>query len=146
MIDFTIETEIARAPHEVFAFASDPARLAEWQATTVSAEVECGGAMGFGARLREVHRAPGGRELPSVVEVSVWEPDRRFALHVVEGSLPVDADLVFEPLRDGSATRLRFRVHGRLRGPMRLLQPLLALGLRRQFAADCATLRRRLEG
>ena len=31
MVDFTIETEIARPPGEVFAFVTDPAKLAVWQ-------------------------------------------------------------------------------------------------------------------
>src|SRR5438046_8263122 len=34
---FTIETEIARPPGEVFAYITDPAKLATWQANTVSA-------------------------------------------------------------------------------------------------------------
>ena len=34
---FTIETEIARLPGEVFAYITDPAKLATWQANTVSA-------------------------------------------------------------------------------------------------------------
>ena len=37
MIEFTIETEIARPPEEVFAFATDPALLPRWQTNTVSA-------------------------------------------------------------------------------------------------------------
>lgn len=145
MIDFTIETEIARPPAGVFAHATDPALLSTWQANTVSAAVEGGGPVALGARLREVHRGPGGRELPSLVEVTAYEPDRRFALKIVEGALPVDADLRFEPLRDGAATRITFRAHGQPTGPLRLLQPVLARTLRKQFATDCARLKEVLE-
>ncbi len=143
MIDFTIETEIARPPEEVFAFATDPAQLPRWQTNAVSAVPEEPGPLRVGSRLREVHRGPGGREIESLVEVSALEPDRAFALRMLEGPLPVDADLHFEPA--GAGTRLRFRVHGQPGGAKRLLQPLLRLALKRQFRQHCEDLKRVLE-
>ena len=86
MIDFTVETQIARPVHEVFAYAIDPDRLSSWQTNTVSATREDAGPYGVGSRLREVHRAPGGKELESVVEVVEYVPDRVFALEVKEGT------------------------------------------------------------
>jgi hypothetical protein len=100
--------------------------------------------LGVGTRIREVHRAPGGKELASRVEVSEYEPNRIFALHMLEGPLPLDAQIVFESTEQG--TQIRFRVHGQPTGPMRIAQPLLRRSLRRQFARDCATLKRLLEG
>jgi uncharacterized protein YndB with AHSA1/START domain len=142
VIDFTIQTPIERSPGDVFAYATDPALLPTWQANTVSAATEDGGPLRAGARLREVHRGPGGRELPSVVEVAELEPDRRLALRVVEG-LPIHADLDVEPADGGSL--VRFRVFGRPPGLMRLLEPVLGRTLRRQFTADCARLKQALE-
>jgi hypothetical protein len=52
--------------------------------------------------------------------------------------------MTFEPTQDG--TLLRFAAHGRLRGPLRLAQPLLQRTLKRQFTRDCARLKRVLEG
>jgi uncharacterized protein YndB with AHSA1/START domain len=143
MIDFTIETEIARPVSEVFAHVTDPSKLATWQRSTVSAIPEGDGPIALGTRLREVHRAPGGRELASRVEVSEYEPDSVFALHMLEGALLLDARIVFEPTEDG--TRMRFRVHGQPAGAMRLAQPLLRRSLKRQFERDCAMLKQLLE-
>jgi len=142
MIDFTIETHIDRPVGEVFAYATDPARLSEWQSNTVSSVREDEGPLGVGSRLREVHRAPGGKQLESVVEVSEYEPDHVFALRVIEGT-PVHARLTFEPTERG--TLLRFRGYGELSGAQRLAQPLLQRVLKRQFAAQCATLKHVLE-
>ena len=142
MIDFTIETHIARPVAEVFAHSTDPSRLGSWQANTVSATRVDDGTYGVGSRLREVHRAPGGKELASVVEVSEYEPDRAFALRVVEGT-PVHARMTFEPADGG--TLVRFAAQGRLRGPLRLAQPLLARTLKRQFTKDCERLKLVLE-
>jgi uncharacterized protein YndB with AHSA1/START domain len=142
MIDFTVETPIERPAGEVFAYATDPERLATWQTNTVSSTLEGPGPLGLGSRIREVHRGPGGKEFPSVVEVTEYEPDRVFALQVREGT-PVHARMTFEPTERG--TCLRFRAHGRLTGPMRLAEPLLGRMLRRQFTEQCATLKRVLE-
>jgi len=43
-------------------------------------------------RLREVHRAPGGKQLASLVEVFEYEPDRVFALRMLEGALRSSPD------------------------------------------------------
>ncbi len=143
MIDFTIDTEIERPPADVFAYATDPAKLATWQTNTVSAVPEPDGPLRVGSRIREVHRVPGGKEMPSLVEVSQLEPDRAFALRMVEGALPIHADMTFEPTERG--TLVRFRAHGQPGGAMRIAQPLLRRTLRRQFHEHCATLKRVLE-
>jgi hypothetical protein len=70
-----------------------------------------------------VHRAAGGKELASRVKVSEYEPDHVFALHMLEGALPLDARIMFEPTEEG--TQIRFRVHGQPTGAMRIAQPLL---------------------
>lgn len=142
MIEFSVETHIRRPVGDVFAYATDPARLSTWQTNTVSAVQEGEGPLGLGSRLREIHRAPGGKQLESVVEVSEYEPDRTFALHVMQGT-PVHARMTFAPAEGG--TLVRFRGHGQLTGAMRLAQPLLQRVLKRQFASQCATLKHVLE-
>lgn len=143
MIDFTIETDIQRPVAEVFAYLTDPAELATWQTNTVSAVAEDGAPVHVGTRLREVHRGPGGRQLSSLVEVSELVPDRLFALRTIEGPLPVDARISVEPSEGG--TRLRFNVRGEPTGPLRFLQPVMRMALKRQFREHCATLKRVLE-
>src|SRR5579884_2066439 len=48
MIDFGIEREIARQPGDVFAYMTDPSKLATWQRNTISAVPD--GPMGLGPR------------------------------------------------------------------------------------------------
>jgi uncharacterized protein YndB with AHSA1/START domain len=142
MIDITVETQIARPVHDVFAYATDPEKLSSWQTNTVSATREDDGPYGVGSRLLEVHRAPGGKELESVVEVVEYAPDRVFALEVKEGT-PIHAHIWFDPADGG--TRMRLRAHGQLSGLMRIIEPLLARTLRKQFAQHVATLKQVLE-
>ena len=143
MIQFTVSAEIARPPTEVFAYVTDPTKLATWQTNTISAVTEDDQPLGVGTRLREVHRAPGGKELASLVEVSEYEPDRVFALRMLEGALPIHARITFDPNEQG--TRVQFTAHGQPNGAMRLAQPVLRLTLKRQFAGYCATLKQVLE-
>src|SRR5450755_2237294 len=143
MIDFTVETEIARTPADVFAYVTDPTKLATWQTNTVSVVAEDEEPLGLGTRLREVHRAPGGKQLASLAEVCEYELDRTLALHMLEGALPIDGRLTFEPVAEG--TRVRFRVHGQPTGAVRFAQPLLHRTLKRQFTGHCATLKQVLE-
>ena len=140
MIDLTIDTPIARDAAGVFGYITDPELLPTWQTTTLSSVPD--GPMGVGTRLREIHRAPGGKELASVAEVTEYVPGRAFALHVIEGT-PVDLRITLEP-RDGG-TLMRFHAFGRLTGVLRLAQPLLQRVLKRQFARQCETLKRILE-
>jgi uncharacterized protein YndB with AHSA1/START domain len=140
MIDFVAEKDIARPPATVFAYATDPSKLASWQTNTISAEPD--GPIAIGTRIREVHRAPGGKQIPAVVEIVEYEPDRAFGLHTVEGT-PVDARITLEPTETG--TRFRFRVQWRPTGLIRIIEPVLKATLKRQFDQHCTNLKKQLE-
>jgi len=143
MIQFTVEIEIVRPAGDVFAYITDPTKLATWQTNTLSLVAGEDGPLRVGTPPREVHSAPGGKQLASLVEVSEYEPDRVFALRMLEGALPIDARITFEPMELG--TQVLLAAHGRPSGAMRLAQPLLRLSLKRRFAGYCATLKRVFE-
>ena len=143
MIRFTVGIEIARPVSDVFQYVTDPAKLATWQTNTISAVPQDDRPIGLGTRVREVHRAPGGKQLASLVEVSEYDLNRVFALRMHEGPLPIHARITFDPSDLG--TRLQLDAHGQPSGLMRLAQPVLRLTLRRQFADYCTTLKQVLE-
>jgi hypothetical protein len=117
--------------------------LTQTHLNTISAEAEDDEPIGLGTRVREVHHAPGGKQLASLVEVSEYEPDRVFALRMLEGALPIHARIAFDQTELG--TRLRLDAHGQPSGLVRLAQPVLRLTLKRQFAGYCITLKHVLE-
>ena len=144
MIRFTITTDIDCPVGDVFAYVTDPQKLPTWQTNTVSVVQEGDGPVRVGTRLREVHRGPGGKELPSLVEVSELDPGRTFALRMLEGPLPIDGRIELAPA--GAGTRMAFTAHGEPTGLMRVAQPLLRIALKRQFAQHCANLKDVMEG
>jgi uncharacterized protein YndB with AHSA1/START domain len=144
MIKFHIQIEIERPVDEVFGYVTDPSKLPNWQTNTVLAEMETDGPFGIGTRLHEVHRAPGGKELHSRVEVSQYELDKRLELRIIDGPLRVDGLFLFEAIADGR-TRLELFGTGHPTGAARIAAPLLKLFIRRQFAGNLRALRVAME-
>lgn len=134
---------VARPPEVVFDYLTDPAHLAEWQTTKTSVEQLTDGPPGLGTRVRERTKPPGSREFEQVVEFTEFDRPRRVHVHIVEGPQPIDGTWSFEP--DGPGTRVHFAADGKLRGPVRVLGPLAARVLARQFARYHDRLRRNLE-
>jgi uncharacterized membrane protein len=143
MIKFGFTVDIERPVSDVFAYVTDIDKLPEWQTTTVSVTADPEGPLHRGTRLREVRRTPFGGTVESLVEVAELEPDRVFALKILEGPLPIDGHHTFAD-HDGG-TRIELAVEGQPRGALRLAQPMLRPVLRRQFRRYYAELKRQLE-
>jgi uncharacterized protein YndB with AHSA1/START domain len=131
VIDFSFEVDIARPPQDVFSIVSDLDRLPEWQPLVLEAEQLDDGPLRQGSRVREVRKVRGKR-LEQIVEIDTFDPPWRFGVKVVDGPLPLDGDLTLSQTEDGG-TRLHMHAHGHARGAMRLLEPILKLGIKREF-------------
>jgi uncharacterized protein YndB with AHSA1/START domain len=142
MIRFSLDVEIARPPHEVFAFVTDPAHLAEWQPKDEVTQLTPG-PIGQGTRFREVTVLL-GRRLEQITEFAVYDPGRRLDVRVVEGPIPLDGRWDFEESAGG--TRLRFTALGEAPRRVRLLEPLMAAGTRANFRRYHRKLKRAIEG
>jgi carbon monoxide dehydrogenase subunit G len=134
---------VARPPEAVFDYLTDPSKVAEWQTAKTSVEQLTDGPPALGTRVRERTKPPGGKEFEQVVEFTEFDRPRLVHTHIVEGPYPVDATWSFEP--DGAGTRVRFVAEGQLTGAMRLLGPLAARMIARQFRGYHEHLRHNLE-
>jgi len=143
VIRIELPVDVARPVQEVFAYVTDLERLDEWQPNVVSVTKETDGPMGEGTRLREVRRGPFGRNIEAIVEISAYEPNRRFDLRIVSGPLPIDGSHEFHE-RDGG-TRIDFMAQGQPTGVMRLAEPFLRGAMKRQFSGYYERLKSRLE-
>jgi uncharacterized protein YndB with AHSA1/START domain len=132
--------EIDRPAQEVFDYLTDVSRLPEWQSSAESAELE--GSLGEGARIREV-RTFMGRRAAATLEVTEYDPPRRFSLHVVEGPIEYAVEHALEAV-DGR-TRIRFVGRGETPRVPRLMQGAIRRAVERQFVRDLETLKRTLE-
>jgi len=134
---------VGRPPEVVFDYVTDPSKLADWQTSKTSVEQLSDGPPGPGTRLRERTKPPGGRVFEQITEFTEFDRPRRLHVHIVEGAHPIDRTWTFEA--DGDRTRVSFTAEGEMRGPMRVLEPIVKLLLARQFAAYHRNLCRNLE-
>jgi Polyketide cyclase / dehydrase and lipid transport len=84
-----------------------------------------------------------GRELTTTLEVSEYEPGRRFSLRALSGPIPSEVQHSFEPT--GRGTRLVFRGQATAPGLPRLAQRMLKPMAEREFRGYFRELRRVLE-
>ena len=126
--------EIDRPPAEVFGYATDPERFAEWQADVVSAHRQGGN------RFTTVRRI-GGTERTMVQEITEQDPPHRWAARAVAGPIRPGAAITVEPIGDGSRSRVTFELDFSAHG---IGVPLLPL-VRRQAAKAAPVSYRRLK-
>ena len=140
MIEVEHTLEIDRPVEEVFEYLTDVSRLPEWQSSAESAAIE--GELREGALVREV-RSFMGRRAASTLEVTEYEPPRRFSLRVVEGPIHYWVEHRLEPL-DGR-TLVTLVGHGEARGVPRLMQGAVRRAVERQFVKDLEALKQNIE-
>ena len=140
MIRIEFSVDVNRPPSEVFAYITDADRLPEWQSGAV--EAQWLGEKARGARIREVRKFL-GRRMETELEVTEYEPDRRFDLRAVSGPVPFAVTQTLEPRDDG--TRLSFVGEGEPGGFFKLAEPVVARVAERQFKNDFETMKDILE-
>ena len=142
MVHFEFAETINRPPEEVFAYLTDPGKLALWQGGVSEAYQETDGPMDVGTRVTEV-RGLLGRRMESTLEITAFEPTRRVDFKVIKGPVPFSVRQTLEPSDGG--TRISGVVEGEPGGFFKLAEPLVARAAERQVKADLATLKDLLE-
>jgi hypothetical protein len=144
MLDTTVEVRVPRAPAAVFAFVAEGFfdNHPRWDPAVAMAN-DTPGPVAVGTRGREVRRFL-GRQVAEV-EVTAFQPPRRFALRNRSGPFELDRAFSFEPVDGGTHIRFSFRMRPRPL-PLRLLFPLLRPTISRQVHANIARLGQLLDG
>jgi uncharacterized protein YndB with AHSA1/START domain len=104
----TYTIEIARPPQEVFAFATDPLRFAEWQHDVVGVR------MLEGARFT-TNRRFAGAERTTVQRIIRDDPPHHWAAEGIDGPIRPHATVTVEPVGTGRSRvtfTLDFEGHG----------------------------------
>ena len=139
---FEFEVEIERPVEEVFAYVTDVGNLPEWQSATSDAAWITDDGPRAGARIRQTTTFL-GRTMELELEVTSYEPGRRFDLRTVRGPLPFTVHHSFAPADGG--TRIHFVGEGRVGGVFRLASGVVAKQAERESRADFARLKALLE-
>ncbi|HET7173057.1 MAG TPA: SRPBCC family protein [Nocardioidaceae bacterium] len=144
MPPITVSTEIDRPAEDVFAYATDPTRFAEWQEHVIDGHLDEPGNPRVGARCVTTRRI-GFANRPSTAELTHIDPPKTWGVRGIDGPIRATVDVIVEPLtavRSLLTIALDFDGHG-------IGKVLVPLVVRREAAkempANLATLKRRLE-
>jgi uncharacterized membrane protein len=136
-------TVINRPLAEVFAFVSDFENHPKWEKNFLEVERLSAGAEGVGTTYRCVFKFP-GQKVTSTLEITEHVPGRRIAFRADKPAMarPVGAILF---AADGDGTRVTMQPRPEMRGPMRIMAPLMSGYVRRNTADHLKNLKALLE-
>lgn len=149
----SVATWVSVPPEKVFAYVADMARHREWALDEITVTPVSPGPVGLGSRFRSVGRQL-GKEWPSELEVTAYEPSDRFEFTATGGPLPSpDGDphrheFLLTPERGGTRLELRRTDPAPPNWPglaFRLLGPLLVRSTLGKRTQTVERLRLRLE-
>jgi uncharacterized protein YndB with AHSA1/START domain len=100
--------DIACPPAEVFGYATDPSRFADWQDDVVGVRLQGGRPLGVGSRFTTTRRVA-RVEFSYTQEITALDPPRSWAARGVDGPLRPSASITVEPF-EGSRSRVTFRL------------------------------------
>lgn len=141
MIVESVQVDIARPIGEVFEFLTDARNHPRWDASSLEMEPDQPGPWRAGLRFREVRRI-GPRQIEFRSRIVALEAPTSMDLESLTGP-PFTGQWRLSDHNGGTRLRWTGRMH--LRGPQRLLQPLIARSFRRANTSNFAKLKDHLE-
>jgi uncharacterized protein YndB with AHSA1/START domain len=133
---------VERPPDEVFRFLTDLSNVTAWQSGAV--EVRAPASLDVGTTYVEVLKFL-GRRFEATLEVTEFEPGRRFSLRTRSGPIPFEVRHTLEPAAGDGSTRLHVELEGEPGRLFRLAEGLVMRNAQRQLEADFATLKEMVE-
>ncbi len=144
MAPIVLTIDIACPPGDVFAYATDPARFAEWQHEVVSVRVAGSALPGVGSRFTTTRRI-GRTERTMTQEITQASPPAAWAVRGVDGPIRPNVKVTVEPGGDGQGSRATFTFDYQGRGIGALLVPMVRRMTARGAPVSLRNLKERLE-
>ncbi len=140
----TTSIGVDRPAEEVFAYATDPGRFAEWQQGVIDGSTDSPGPPAVGARFRTLRRVgPMKRRFTS--EIVHVDPPSSWGVRGIDGPVRAAVEVQVTPLAE-RRSRLTISITFEGRGIGRLIVPLaIQPGVPKEMQRDLATLKERLE-
>lgn len=134
---------IDRPIEEVFAYVGDLEKNVQWTAELVEVKKTSEGPVGVGTTWVAVAQVL-GRRIEDTVEVSEFEPSRKYSFKHAAGPISIEKDeFTFESVTGG--TKVTHAVEAEIGGFFRIAEPLVTRMMRRQWETNFAALKDLLE-
>jgi uncharacterized membrane protein len=134
MDTFELSIVINRPAEAVFEYLANLENDLQWRREWVETRKLSDGSPGVGATFRLTGEMF-GRRIPTVYEVTEYEPCRTAAWKAVSGPFPLAFRRTFEPVEGGTRVTIRYDI-SQVRGFGKLVLSLLAGSVRRQHEGD----------
>jgi uncharacterized protein YndB with AHSA1/START domain len=138
---FTNTITIDRPLAEVFGFLADFENLPRWNYAISDTRKISDGAVGVGSRFRQTRTLPAPSE--ETFEVTEFERDHRISIRGALGPFHSEVTYLLAPA--GNGTMLTNAMKLQPSGPMRLVAPLAASGIKSAVATNLGVLKQLLE-
>jgi uncharacterized protein YndB with AHSA1/START domain len=142
-VDVVTETDIARPPADVFAYAADPDHAPEWYVNIKAVEWKTPKPLAIGSQIAFIAQFL-GRRIEYTYEVTELVPNERLVMRTAQGPFPMETTYTFAPNADGG-THMTLRNRGNPSGFAAVVAPFMAKSMRRANRNDLALLKRILE-
>ncbi len=143
MVRVELSIVINRPVADVFAYVTNPANSTKWQEGLVESRLVSSGPMGVGAQVVDVRKFL-GRDMDSKLEVTAFEPNKKYAQKVISGPLPFEITQTFEAT--GTGTKIILVAQGEPGGFFKLAEGMVQKQLQTQLEGDGQRLKKALEG
>ena len=145
-MDITVSIVIAQPSVVVFDFVSRYTNDPGWRAGIIEMTQTPPGRPQVGVKMVEVGRFF-GMKMVTAGEVTRYAPDREiaFAGQMADGTHVSGKRMVEPASGENEQTRFTYQLTVRLRGTMRLFDPVMAASMQRRCANDLRRLKNRLE-
>jgi uncharacterized membrane protein len=143
VIKVELSTLINQSVERVFAYTSDFTTLPEYDRYVVSCTQITPSPIGVGTRWTH-RRVQGRRRIEAPIEMIEFETDKRFVMKSGSGPFDVRSTMVFEAQQDG-ATKVTEVLEMRIKGPLRLMEPMIRRQVGPQGHEVHAALKAKLE-
>jgi uncharacterized protein YndB with AHSA1/START domain len=143
-VDVLSETDIARPPAEVAAFAADPDNATAWYRNIKSVEWVSEPPLAVGSRVAFVAEFL-GRRLAYTYEIVELVPGERLVMRTSEGPFAMETAYTWADA-PGGAARMTLRNRGEPSGFAKVTAPAMAAAMRRANRKDLERLKELLEG
>ena len=134
-MEFSSESDIARAPEEVFDRMADARNEPSWNTQVSRSDLVSGGEVGPGAKFVTVNRGK-----PYDATISTYERPGRVVFEVTGKPLDITASFTITPHGEGSHVESLFDF--RPKGSMKLMFPLMQSAIRKDIAKQAQSFKR----
>ena len=122
---------INRPRSDVFAFVANHENDPRWRPGVV--DIARASGEGQGAVYRQGVKGPMGKRIAADFEVTAYEEGSHLAFRTLGGPVQPEGSYVFEDANGG--TRVTFSLNANLRGPQKLMAPMVSKSMRSQVDA-----------